>query len=513
MVQVPDSFKPAKPCIITAPSSGSRDVYGAIGTAGQWGLSHGCAVAYTDKGTGTGFYIGDDKQGYDIEGQRVLAQRQPRLLAPHRIASQHAHSGHNVEKDWGKFVLQSLQFAFFILNKHHRIDPTYTRSNTLVIASSISNGGASSLKAAEQDKDGWIDAVVVAEPNIELPTGLALPVYDSHGLLPAPKPLLDIATYFAIYQGCASLVEGLSKAPLANALTPAIRQSLGYRCLALKKLKLLQGEDIKSLALAAQEKILDYGVLPEALQLGPLSTLLQLWESVAVTYASAYGRYRAENPICGISFALSDALGKPSQMTKAFLAKLPTISSGIPPVAGIELINDSADNTALRFTLANGENDEDRALQKMLCLRKAFLSKEVQQGLGETTFSGDLHGKPTIIVHGRHDALIHVNHSSRPYLGLNRQQEGAASHLHYYEVSHGQHFDSLLGLPSFAANYIPLHFYFDQAMEKMWDHLTRGTALPPSQVIYAQPAYPLPPIAAQPGKATIRYNGTQILIP
>ena len=54
MVQVPASFNPSQACIITAPSSGSRGVYGAIATAGEWGLKRGCAVAYTDKGTGTG---------------------------------------------------------------------------------------------------------------------------------------------------------------------------------------------------------------------------------------------------------------------------------------------------------------------------------------------------------------------------------------------------------------------------------------------------------------------------
>ena len=54
MVQIPDTFDPSNACIITAPSSGSRGVYGAIATAGEWGLKRGCAVAYTDKGTGTG---------------------------------------------------------------------------------------------------------------------------------------------------------------------------------------------------------------------------------------------------------------------------------------------------------------------------------------------------------------------------------------------------------------------------------------------------------------------------
>jgi len=51
VVQVPNSFDRSKPCIITATSSGSRGVFGAIST-GEWGLKKGCAVAYTDKGTG-----------------------------------------------------------------------------------------------------------------------------------------------------------------------------------------------------------------------------------------------------------------------------------------------------------------------------------------------------------------------------------------------------------------------------------------------------------------------------
>src|SRR2546423_15608935 len=56
MVQVPSTFKKDRACIITATSSGSRGVYGAIGSAGEWGLKRGCAVAYTDKGTGMGVH-------------------------------------------------------------------------------------------------------------------------------------------------------------------------------------------------------------------------------------------------------------------------------------------------------------------------------------------------------------------------------------------------------------------------------------------------------------------------
>jgi len=54
LLQVPDHFDTTKRCLVVTASSGSRGVYGAIGTSGEWGLKHGCAVAYTDKGSGNG---------------------------------------------------------------------------------------------------------------------------------------------------------------------------------------------------------------------------------------------------------------------------------------------------------------------------------------------------------------------------------------------------------------------------------------------------------------------------
>ena len=41
LVQVPNTFNKNDPCIVAAPSSGSRGIYGAIGTAGEWGLKKG----------------------------------------------------------------------------------------------------------------------------------------------------------------------------------------------------------------------------------------------------------------------------------------------------------------------------------------------------------------------------------------------------------------------------------------------------------------------------------------
>ena len=132
-MQVPDSFDPTRGCIITAPSSGSRGVYGAIATAGEWGLKRGCAVAYTDKGTGTGAHDLQNNTVNLIRGERADAavagddssftadiddseRTAFNAASPNRFAFKHAHSQQNPEKRWGHNVLRSIKFAFFVLN-------------------------------------------------------------------------------------------------------------------------------------------------------------------------------------------------------------------------------------------------------------------------------------------------------------------------------------------------------------------------------------------------------------
>lgn len=73
MVQVPASFDPDRACIVTGTSSGSRGIYGAIGSSGEWGLKKGCAVAYADKGSGTGLYVFEDDSVNLQNGVRARA--------------------------------------------------------------------------------------------------------------------------------------------------------------------------------------------------------------------------------------------------------------------------------------------------------------------------------------------------------------------------------------------------------------------------------------------------------
>ena len=71
LLQVPDAFDTTSRCIVVAASSGSRGIYGAIALAGAWGLPRGCAVAYTDKGAGTGYFDTGEQTGVALDGTRA----------------------------------------------------------------------------------------------------------------------------------------------------------------------------------------------------------------------------------------------------------------------------------------------------------------------------------------------------------------------------------------------------------------------------------------------------------
>ena len=123
MVQVPSHFDPTKACIITAPSSGSRGIYGAVAT-GEWGLKRGCAVAYTDKGTGTGAHDLQANTVNRIRGERADAAAAGdnsnftaavtgaeraafNAATPNRFAFKHAHSQQNPEAVLAKATMMA----------------------------------------------------------------------------------------------------------------------------------------------------------------------------------------------------------------------------------------------------------------------------------------------------------------------------------------------------------------------------------------------------------------------
>jgi hydroxybutyrate-dimer hydrolase len=247
-------------------------------------------------------------------------------------------------------------------------------------------------------------------------------------------------------------------------------------------------------------------------------------------------RASVKDKLCGYSFGSTTAAGVPN----ALATGLPTMAAtgnGVPPSTGVQLINNLSPGAALRdlFSFSPSTMTQDFNIDGALCLRNLLTgtdaaAKALQTGQNETRRNGNLGGKPAMIVHGRSDALLPVNHTSRPYTALNKQVEGAASKLSYIEVTNAQHFDGFIGLPAvlpgYDTRYIPLHIYLNRALDAMYAHLKNGTALPPSQVVRTVPrggeigkapalaAANVPAIAAVPTAAdAISFSGSTLTIP
>ena len=556
MVQIPSNWDRGRPCIVTAPSSGSRGVYGAIGTAGEWGLKRGCAVAYTDKGTGNGVHdLGTDtvntQQGVrataaaagntsnftSLVGSALAAFN---AAFPFRQAVKHAHSQQNPEKDWGNDTLNAIRFAIWALNEESGLrNPDgstrkpYGAGNTLAIASSVSNGGGVSLAGAEQDSEGLIDGLAVAEPAVAVvPNANIRVVRGNTTLAGAGRPLYDYFTQANLLQPCASLstravgCPGLAFVPTATATN---------RCTALKANNVLTATTTAAQAEEAMDPLIAYGWEPTTAKLQASHYALAVL-AVTMAYANAYGRFSVSDNLCGYSYAGADAAGRPAAVAAASLAQVFGTGNGVPPTAGIQIFNNASPGGALRdpISLSPSTGQLDFNVDGALCLRRLWTgtdanAKRVQSGVNEVLRTANLRGKPAIIVHGRDDTLVPPAFTSRPYYAQNKIAEGTSSKLVYIEVTNAQHFDAFIdnaALPGYDAMFVPMHYYFIKAMDLMWAHLTTGAPLPPSQVVRGIPrggtpgAAPqittanVPPIAQSPASGDlITFSGTTLTIP
>ena len=562
MIQVPASFDPKRPCIITATSSGSRGVYGAIST-GEWGLKKGCAVAYTDKGTGAAPHdlmadtvpLIDGTRSTAVAAGSNAAFRAPltdaarnafNALTPNRYAFKHAHSQRNPEKDWGRYTLQAIEFAFYVLNERYsprtgtglavaQIRP----HNTLVIASAISNGGGSALAAAEFDEQGLIDGVAVTEPAVQLPANAGISI--ERGGVPvasAGRMLHDYMTFANLYQPCAALAPELAGTPFQGTYAnPAVFGSVAaLRCASLKTKGLLTATTTAAQASESLARLRAHGWEADSDALHASSAAFEITSAVSVTYANAYSRSSVADALCGYSFGAVSA-NLPVALGAASLAGMFANGNGVPPSAGVALINDRSVGGPRRDVRSVSPSTLalDMNVDGALCLRSLLAGSDapslaLQAGIAEATRNGNLRGKPALVVQGRSDALLPVNHSGRAYTAFNKGVEGSASRLSYIEVTNGQHFDGFIGLPAvlpgFDTRYVSVHLYLFRALDAMWAHLADGAPLPASQVVRTVPrggvpgaapaitAANVPAIAQSPAPGdAIRYEGGTLKVP
>ena len=466
LAQIPDSFDTAKRCVLVAPASGSRGIYGAVSVAAAWGLPKGCAVVYTDKGAGSDYYDLNAQAGVRANGTvGALGEVSDLAFVPDApinasgVAFKHAHSKDNPEADWGRHVKQAAEFALLALEQAYPQAAPFTFENTRIIAVGISNGGGAVLRAAELEGD-WLDAVVAGEPSI----------YSSG---PGSRALYDYTTEAALLMPCAQLHMGNLPQP---PMTAALQAGAAVRCATLAAEGVISGATPAAQARSAYDLMLSKGWTDASLRAGALSTGFDLWRAIAATYASAYGRYGVGEHPCGFNFAAQNPDFSPRAATAVERAAWISDGSGIPPGAGVGLLDSKV---AL----------PDLTYPGLKCLRALWDgqgedAKRVQAGIQATHAGLPRKGLPVMVVHGADDGLIPPAFSSAPYAAA---AKAAGREVSYWKVQNVQHFDGFLGLPDYGSRYLPLLPYVYEALDRVQARLDKGTALPADAVIATTP--------------------------
>lgn len=453
VLQVPDNFDRARRCLVVAPSSGSRGVYGAIAVAGAWALPRGCAVVYTDKGTGSDYFDLDSETGVRLDGTRG-ARAEAAAFTPEAggtgVAVKHAHSRDNPEASWGKHVLQAVEFALGALTQVYPEEAAFDFASTRVIAVGISNGGGAVLRASEVEGD-WLDGVVAGEPNVNAPDGRALYDYTTLAALLSPCALLHFPA------------TSVPRGPFEPMWTA--------RCNALGEAGLVHGDTVAAKADSAYTGLHDAGFTDEALLAGAVVTAFDLWRAIAVTYASAYSRTGVADQPCDYHFAAVGQDGKPRAATDAERGAWFSEGSGIPPGQGVAIVDSKA---------AGG----DPAFAGLMCLRDLAKSDTVRASIGETVAALPQKTLPIMVVHGIEDGLIPEAFSSQPYV---KGAQDAGRVVSHWRVEHAQHFDAFLALPGYSDRYVPLLPYVYAALDKLWEHLDGKASMPPDALISTKP--------------------------
>lgn len=336
-----------------------------------------------------------------------------RVDADGTVAIPHAHSGDHPEADWGRHVLQTAAFAARMIEREHGLPPQ--RLQVLLLG--VSNGGTAVLQAAGLAGDPMLDLGRDASGDAWVAPPVAGVVAVSPNVhVDGARPLYDVATEAALVD----LASAEGRATLAAA-----------------------------------------GWTDAALDAAALSAPLDLWRAVAAGYASAYLRRKPHDMPAGYRYAACGPDGGASPPMPAEAALWWSDSSGLPPGSGVVLLDPPVEDgrrrglEALR-ALWTGDDADARTLR---------------QAVAATRPRAPRPGLPVIVVHGRDDGLVPEAFSTAPYVAWARSQGSTAAH---WSVAHVQHFDAFLGLPTFAARYLPLLPYAWAAADTMQARIDDG---------------------------------------
>jgi hydroxybutyrate-dimer hydrolase len=459
LLQLPDHFDKQKRCLVVTASSGSRGIYGAIALAGAWGLPHGCAVAYTDKGAGAGYFDYADNSGVALDGRRAkrgeaeLEFQPTPAPAGTGIAIKHMHSGDNPEADWGHHVIQAAQFGLAMLDRAFPGEAPFTPQNTKIIATGLSNGGGAVLQAAGLDQERFFAGVVALEPNVHV--------------LGRSRAMYDYATEAAIWLPCALSADDFVNTPLARGPRGVPLPAGPIRCASLRAQGKLSGSTLTEQAAQARQYLRSRGWTDEVMNTAASTTTFDLWRVIAAGYASSYLRRGAADMPCGFHYAAIGVGGIPGVADPVTRAAWWADGAGIPPGNGIGLFGGmsvSPDPTLVGSeclrALWTGDGHESQALHASVAATAAKLPRT------------DL---PLWVVHGASDGLLPTAFSSEPYVAWLREERRAPI---YWKVPYAQHFDAFLALPGFGEDHVPLLPFGYAALDRLWMHLYEGATWP-----------------------------------
>lgn len=445
LAQIPDAFDRQRRCLVVAPASGSRGVYGAIAVGGLFGLPRGCAVVYTDKAAGTGVFDLASRIGIGLDGRAADRGNAPLDFDPRvegeGLAMKHAHSQDHPEADWGRHTLQAVAFGLHALEQAFPEQAPFTPENTTILGVAISNGAAALMKAAELDDGSLFDAVIAGAPNVTVAGGVPLYAYGLEA---------------GLYQPCAA-----AALPGLPAFVPAEALAAGAR---LRCASLAAAGYPDATPEAARDRLLALGFTPEALNLSGVNLSLDLWRALAATYAQAYARAPANAPICDYRFVAAGGL------TPAVRA---ADGSGIAPMAGVQLVDGMAQGA-------------DAAFAGLDCLYRHWQDEASELGARQraaveaTRMSGRPGSRQVALLHGIDDGLVPIAFTSQPY--QRAAQAAGRDDVRLYTLPAVQHFDAFLAHPALAAQLPLLPYVLDIAARAL-----DGTPLPPSQTIVSQP--------------------------
>jgi len=502
LLQVPDSFDVDSPCVLVVAVPSAFRIYTAIET-GAWGLRRNCAAVYTDKGGGNGIHELSSDTVLRIDGTNadpnvigidshytsdLVGTRRTDYLAqyPNRVSVK-PYGKRNTFAEWGSDVVAAAKFAIYQLNEIYgetlqdgKKSARFTKGNTLVILRGNSSGGGAAMMGAEADKEGWIDGVVVAQPQVQPKADDRVTVRrGGRDIKSRGMTVIEHLTLTSSFMNCAAMAD-----PAAPGYSMVANGA--NVCASLKDKGLLTGSKLAEQAMEARRFLFDIGFDPDGAPYLPINAAANPLPP-AHSIASAFGRLGVEDNLCDFTVSLTvDSNGKPSAPSQQQKATMWVTGGGYAPQLIYE--NSVSGAVAFRRGISPSTGRQDYSLDGALCLRNMMtgtseMARRIQEGAKGVLANGDVHGKPMIVIHGREDSRVPATLTSRMWMGLNSLVEGAASRVRYIEITNTSH----VGSPLLKSRVVPLAYYEQQALNMMWDHLKKGTPLPKHQVVRTIP--------------------------